>query len=284
MWEQFVQERVYLKGISPATIRYYKNVHSAFQTILPDPTQTSLMACIKELRERGVKPVSINTWLRGLKAYLLWRKEQGDEVFKIQFLKCEQKLIETLSTDTVARIINFRPKGKNLTRAWLIALTILDTGLRASEVLGLTNEDVDLNNLILKVKGKGGHHRLVPFNVELRKAIYQFTTKGGKSVQSITKVKNTPIFGTKNNTKVSVRNLNRDFKVLGKQLGITGVRFSPHTLRHTFAASWIRRGGDLFLLSKVLGHTNISTTQKYLQSLGIEAMKEAHARVSLLSR
>src|SRR5258708_6030586 len=106
MWEQFVQERVYLKGISPATVRYYQNVHSAFQTILPEPTQASLMQKIAELRGRGVKPVSINTWLRGLKAYLLWRKEQGHEVFKVQFLKTEQKILATLDKPTVQRLIS----------------------------------------------------------------------------------------------------------------------------------------------------------------------------------
>jgi len=55
------------------------------------------MQRICELRERGVKPVSINCWLRGLKAYLLWSKEQGHKLFKVQFSKTEQKILLTLT-------------------------------------------------------------------------------------------------------------------------------------------------------------------------------------------
>lgn len=273
MWERFIQERVYLKGISPATVRYYKNVYSAFETILPEPTQASLMARIMELRGRGVKPVSINTWLRGLKAYQLWRKEQGYEVFKVQFLKTEQKILATLSAADIQRVLNFKPVGVNQLRAHLAALTILDTGLRASEVLGLTKEDVDLEQLTIKVLGKGGKHRLVPFSVELRKSLFRFLSGGATRF----------IFGTHNNTKVSVRNLERDFNILGEKLGITGVRFSPHTLRHTFSVSYLRNGGNLEYLRRILGHSSLSTTQKYLRSLGVQDLSEVHSSLSPLS-
>jgi integrase/recombinase XerD len=276
MWERFVQERVYLKGISPATVRYYKNVHSAFQTILPEPTQAGLVECIKTLRERGVKASSINTWLRGLKAYQLWRKEQGCEVFKVQFLKTETKVLATLSEGDISRLVKWsvpKPSSCNLRRAHLVALTILDCGFRASEVLGLSKEDCDFDNLIFKVLGKGSKHRLVPFSVELRKALFRYVQNRAGRI----------LFGTKNNTKLSVRNLERDFSQLGQKLGITGVRFSPHTLRHTFAVGYLRKGGNLFYLSKILGHTSVKTTERYLQSLGIEDLQAVHSGLTPLS-
>lgn len=282
MWERFVQERVYLKGISPSTIRYYKNVHSAFQTILPDPTQAGLLGRIIELRERGVKPVSINTWLRGLKAYLLWRKEQGHEIFKVQFLKTEQKVLATLTTAQISAILSFKPNGSlNLIRAHLVALTILDCGLRASEVLGLSHNDIDLDNLVLRIIGKGGKHRLIPCSAELRKVLWRFQSQGnGGSLP----VAINYFFGTKSNTKVSVRNLERDFQVLGKKLGITGIRFSPHTLRHTFAVMYLRNGGNLEFLRRILGHSSLITTQKYLKSLGVEDLQAVHSSLSCLTR
>ena len=99
-----------------------------------------------ELRGRGVQPSSINTWLRGLKAYLLLRKEQGHEVFKVQFLKTEQKILATLSSVQITSLLQWRPEGVsvNLRRAYTIAVpnsavpeptTLLLCGLRCAAFL-----------------------------------------------------------------------------------------------------------------------------------------------------
>ena len=56
------------------------------------------------------------------------------------------------------------------------------------------------------------------------------------------------VFGTKNETLVTVVNIGRDIRILGRRLGITGVRFSPHTMRHTFAVSFLKNGGDVSVL------------------------------------
>jgi site-specific recombinase XerD len=92
------------------------------------------------------------------------------------------------------------------------------------------------------------------------------------------------VFGTRNQTMCSIRNLQRDFRAMCKKLCITGVRCSPHTLRHTFAVSYLRAGGNLFYLSKILGHTSVKTTERYLQSLGVEDLQKVHNGLSLLSR
>jgi integrase/recombinase XerD len=85
------------------------------------------------------------------------------------------------------------------------------------------------------------------------------------------------------NTPVTVRNFERDLKVLGAKLGISGVRFSPHTLRHTFACEYLRRGGNLEYLRRILGHSSILTTQKYLRSLGVADLQAAHEGLSPLT-
>ncbi|HXM42153.1 MAG TPA: site-specific integrase [Bryobacteraceae bacterium] len=161
----------------------------------------------------------------------------------------------------------------NLPRARLVALTILDTGLRASEVLELTTEQINLDALTIKILGKGGKKRIVPFSLELRKALWRY--KAGVGKRNI-------FFGTKNETSVTLRNLERDFKVLGQKCGITGVRFSPHTLRHTFAVSYLRNG-NLEFLRRILGHSSLTTTQKYLKSLGIKDLGAVHNGLSPLS-
>jgi len=218
--------------------------------------------------------------------YLLERVPQDFSLLQLRFpvthlayLKEEQKILATLGTAEIKRLLECRPavgarKSTNLVRAHLVALTILDTGLRISEALGLSKEDMDFDNLVIKVIGKGGKHRLVPFSMELRKSVFRYAS--GKQAGDF-------IFGTKNQTEVSVRNFERDFKVLGQKCGITGIRFSPHTLRHTFAVSYLRNGGNLEYLRRILGHSSLSTTQKYLKSLGVEDLGAVHNSLSPLS-
>lgn len=65
--------------------------------------------------------------------------------------------------------------------------------------------------------------------------------------------------------------------------GVDGAHVHPHNFRHAFASTYIRRGGDIYRLSRILGHSTISTTQLYLRSMGIEHLQENHAKLSPLS-
>jgi integrase len=206
------------------------------------------------------------------------RDHNGQPLLKIPRLKEEQKVLATLSPDHVKRIIQFKPKGKNLTRAHTIAMVLLDTGLRINECLSLSIQDVDLDNLLLRVKGKGGVHRLVPFSIELRKHLFRHLKGLAVNHHSET------TFATKNGTKLTTRNLQRDLKDLCRKVGIVGVRCSPHTFRHSFAVGYLKAGGNLFYLAKILGHTSTRTTERYLQSLGIEDLQKVHNQLSLLAR
>src|SRR5664279_4005653 len=77
LWERFIQERVYLKGISPATVRYYRRVERAFRPILNAPTKAGMLDCIQKLLADDTSPISVNTYLRGFKAYCLWLHGEG---------------------------------------------------------------------------------------------------------------------------------------------------------------------------------------------------------------
>jgi integrase/recombinase XerD len=148
----------------------------------------------------------------------------------------------------------------------MVASLLLDTGLRISEALGLRKQDIDFDNLVLKVYGKGSKERLVPMSLELRKMLFRWNQKPSCDL----------VFATRTATKMTVRNFQRDFKELGKRLKFTWVRMSPHTCRHTFACEYLRRGGNLEFLRRILGHSSILTTQKYLRSLGVEDLQAAH--------
>jgi site-specific recombinase XerD len=275
MVEQFITERKYLKNVTSKTLAWYRHSFKAFDGSLG--SKAALTARIAELRDRGVSAVSVNTYLRCINAYFLWlHQEQGVDRIKISRLKEEQKILATLNRDQVTTLVNFKPMGRNLKRAHTLTLLLLDTGLRVSEALGLAWEHVDLDNLVLKVVGKGGKHRVVPISFECRKLLYRWKQQNGSDSDLV--------FPTRSGIVSSQRNVGRDVKLLGQRAGITGVRFSPQTFRHTFAVSYLRAGGNVLYLQRILGHSSLEMTNRYTQSLGIDDLAAVHSKLSLLSR
>ncbi len=272
--EQFTLERKYLKNVTPRTLAWYAYSFKAFEGAIG--SKAEIVTRISELRNRGVKPISINCYLRCINAYFRWlHQEHNREMPKIPRLKEEQKILATLTPEHVNRLLQFRPKGRNLMRAHTLTLLLLDTGLRVSEALGLNWDHVDLDNLVLRVLGKGGKHRVVPISFEGRKLLYRWRQQIGKSEW---------VFPTLSGIVTRQRNVGRDMTLLGERVGITGVRFSPHTMRHTFAVSYLRAGGNVLYLQRILGHSSLEMTNRYTRSLGIEDLQAVHSRLSLLSR
>lgn len=273
--QQFITERHFLKNVTEKTLLWYQHSFKAFDGALD--SKAAINARIAELRQRGVSATSVNTYLRCINAYLRWlREEHGHEPLKIPKLKEEQKILATFQPDQILRIVNRKPVGRNETRIHTMAVTALDTGLRLQELLNLSRQDIDLENLVLRVKGKGNKHRLVPVSIELRRVLYRYLAK-----QALPKV-----FGTMRGTVLRNRNADRDFKEMCRKLGFDRavVRCSFHTLRHSFAVNYLRKGGNLYYLQRILGHSSITTTERYLRSLGIEDLQKVHDGLSLLSR
>jgi integrase/recombinase XerD len=159
----------------------------------------------------------------------------------------------------VRALVSFQPKGFAETRLHVLILTLLDTGCRIEEALTATDGSVDLENLLLTVMGKGSKERKIPFSLELRKSLYRF-----QHLKTKQEIPRGMLFCTRSGTRLSYRNTYRDLKAHCEALGIEGPRISPHTLRHTFATNYLKRGGDIYKLCRILGHTDIRTTEIYL--------------------
>ena len=266
-FEEFLTERRYLKNVSDKTLVYYRCAFRSWE----QHSGGDWKAWIVKLRQAGLSPVSVNTYICAMNAYWRWA---GTDL-NVAYLKEEEKILATLPPEQIKRLVQFRPKGINQSRTHTAALLILDGGYRISELLSLSFENSDFNNLIIKVRGKGAKYRLVPISIEMRKSLYRYATKYSGPGRLM--------FGTRNGTQVTVRNFERDLKTIGARIGITGVRFSPHTLRHTFACQYLRNGGNLFYLSRMLGHTSVKTTEVYLRSVNVDQLSEVHDRLSPLA-
>ena len=168
-FEQFISEKQYLLGVSPATVVWYKQ--SLRWLPIETPTDQDLKAIVMRMRAQGLKPSGCNSYIRAINSYLQWSKSG----LKIPALKEPTMVLPVYSPVQLQKLINFKPKGFFERRQHLLLLILLDTGCRISEALGLHASEVDLDNLLLTLNGKGGKQRKVPISMELRKALFRFT-------------------------------------------------------------------------------------------------------------
>jgi integrase/recombinase XerD len=277
---QFIKEKRFLDNLSETTIRSYKLSFQWFEKLGGDFNKLALNNFVIGLRESGMNPGGCNVKIRSINSFLSWCYENGHnpENLRIKKLKSEQVVIKTFSDAHIKAFLKFKPKDGYQWRMHAIISLLTDSGARIDEVLSLKLNKVDLDQMMISIRGKGNKERYVPISVEMRKILYVYITR------QRFKCPGDLLFPTKNGTKMNYHNFLRDFKMHCDNLGIKNARTSPHGLRHYFAQNYLRMGGDIYRLSRILGHTNIATTQIYLRSMGIESIREAHQQFSPLSR
>lgn len=280
LFADFLKEKRFLCDLSEHTLRSYRISFDKFKKYATDLDKTSLNKFVIGIREEGLKLGGCNVKIRSINSFLSWCYENGHtpEHLKIKLIKTGQPVLKVFSDSHIKAILKFKPKGAYQHRLWAITCLLIDTGARISEILELRLSDVNYDNFLITIRGKGDKERIIPISVEMRKILYSFQTKHRFKAYS------DYLFCTKEGTTLMYRNYMRDIQRLCDELKIDGVRISPHGFRHYFSLHYLRQGGDLYRLSRILGHSTITTTQVYLRSINIDSIREAHQQYSPLSR
>jgi integrase/recombinase XerD len=282
LFEQFLAQRRYLKNVTPSTIEWYETAFKALQRVQDSPapavTKASLQAFVIALRQRGVKPISCNTYIKAVNAFCRWLHEEGHRPTRIELplLKCEKRVIQTLTDDQMRALLSVKPHSFEQWRLHALVALLLDTGLRIDEALTLRRVNLDFDNLLVTAFGKGRKERRIPFSFELRKTLYRYDR-----VRLARCPRAELLFPSRQGTSWDQRNSLRGLHLLQEKMRLP--TFGWHRLRHTFATNYLRQGGDIVRLSMVLGHTQITTTQRYLHLL-TEDLSASHQKVSILNR
>jgi integrase/recombinase XerD len=267
-FEDFVKERKYLQNVSPRTIDFYWDCQKSVARF-GDFSEDGLKKWILGQRENGISATSINSRITGVNAYLRWAGAN----YKLNPLREQSKISSTYKPEHLKLLLSYKPAGYGDTRLHTLVLTLLDTGLRIDEALSIRLTDVDWDNLLFRVTGKGNKDRLIPFSFELRRVLWRWKEH----------VRFDLLFGSRNGTKLQRRNVLRDFKALCRDLGFEAVPRSIHALRHTFATNYLRNGGSVFHLQRALGHSTLDMSRRYANLL-TEDLQETQQRVSMLQR
>jgi site-specific recombinase XerD len=169
--------------------------------------------------------------------------------------KVSQNLPVCLTPEQAQRLI------EAATRPWSKAMIVLllCTGIRRSEAIGITLDDLDLDNRQLLVHGKGSKERVVPLNEAVVEAISDYLVRRPKT-------ESRHLFVSRQGEALACRAVNRTVGRAIRRAGLEGHGITPHKLRHTFATHLIRNGVDVRTVQELLGHSDLETTAKYLHS------------------
>jgi integrase/recombinase XerD len=157
----------------------------------------------------------------------------------------------------LAKVDRHTPLGA---KYYCVLLFLLDTGMRISELVNIKMADIDMINCLIIVVGKGRKERTVPFHSftrrELQRYIKDFRPK-------LCSYGSCFLFPRSDGDHISVNSVQQFIRRIAIKAGLQGIRCSPHVFRHTFATTFIAKGGTDFVLKDILGHASLQPTLKY---------------------
>ena len=240
----------------------------------------TIRAYLGYLFRRKVKKVTGNRKISSLRAFYKYLirngKTKNNPAEMIQTSKTEKYMPNFLSVDEMFELLNAQ---RNSSISGLRNLAMLElfysSGLRLSELAGLNVMDLDFNQALVKIRGKGRKERIVPIGGPARKAVQEYLAKTNEARKMAgANVFKSPLFLNTRGVRITVRSIARIVDEATKKSGI-GRKISPHALRHTFATHLLNAGADLRSIQELLGHESLSTTQKYT-AVNINRMMEVY--------
>jgi tyrosine recombinase XerC len=274
--ENFFKELEHKTNASQHTLRAYKIDLRQFLSFMEskncprfeDVNHLTLRKFLAFLRTKGYSKRTIARKIASLRSFykFLCQREivEHNPAKAVRTPRHEKKLPCFLNINEMERLLD-TPDEKTLqgSRDKAILETLYSGGIRVSELVGLNNEDVDMDASIIKVRGKGKKERLTPIGSFAVNAIQLYmNAKVQENVGADPRFCPNAVFLNKYGGRLSTRGIAR---ILEKYLKIAGVHqdASPHSLRHSFATHLLNRGADLRAVQELLGHANLSTTQIY---------------------
>ncbi len=257
----------------------------------------TIRAFMADLYRQGHARTSVARKLSALRAFGRYLKREGwieaDPAALAVGPKREQKIPAHLSIDEMSRLLEMPDVSTALGRRDRAILELFyASGLRLSELVGLDLEEVNLRARMVRVMGKGAKERLVPFNSATEESIRTWladrnllrTSEHGRAKAESPKPKapSEPLFVNFRGARLTGRSVQR---LVARYVAACSTRFgiSPHALRHSFATHLLERGADLRAIQELLGHVQLSTTQRYTHVNSaqlLDVYRKAHPRAT----
>lgn len=289
---EYFMETAESKNLSPNTIEFYEFTLRRLVESLPEGIEVEATT-LQDLRratsllKNKVSLTTVNHVIRisrMLFKYLYVEdytpKNLAD---RWEYVKAPKVVIKPFSPEQVIALLE-APDSTTFIglRDICIMSLFADTGLRASECLGIKIPDIDMINNVVKVMGKGSKERVVPFGQNTKSWLRAYLRRR-ESLDDMEFEDPKLLFITEYGDEVTVYHMDHRLKRYGEKAGVTGVRVSNHTFRHFAAVTWLRNGGDLFSLQRLLGHSSLEMVRRYANYNDSDITSQ-HKRFSPLDR
>ncbi|RMF95938.1 MAG: site-specific tyrosine recombinase XerD [Gammaproteobacteria bacterium] len=274
------------RGLSANTLGAYRADLIALQRWLAKrdvsliyATRADLLAFIAWRAKEGAKPRSTARQLSSFRRFYRFLLREGvigeDPTLKIEMPKVGRSLPTALSEAQVESLLAAPDVSDPLGHRDRTMLELLyATGLRVSELINLRQSEINLNQGVLRITGKGDRERLIPIGEEAQRWLREFLS--GPRVEILLERQTDYLFPTRRGDRMTRQAFWHIIKRYAKKAEIK-TRLSPHTLRHAFATHLLNNGADLRVVQMLLGHSDLSTTQIYTH-VARERMKELHSQ------
>ncbi|AMC13039.1 tyrosine recombinase XerC [Liberibacter crescens] len=226
---------------------------------------SALRAFISSRRHEGITANSLRRTLSAIRSFIKYLEKEihlnSAKILAIQSPRKQKSLPKALNEIQTLKLfhekINIHKESWMNARDLAILYLLYGCGLRISEALALTPEDIHNNEESLRIHGKGKKTRLVPFLFPAKQATIQYC-----KIYPFPLVPKAPIFRGLHGKPLNPGVFQRTIRDLRRRLGLPETT-TPHTFRHSFATHLLSKGADLRSIQELLGHSNLSTTQVY---------------------
>lgn len=286
--ELFLDNRAQ-RNARDATITHYRQGLHTFKKALIELDLTTVPAEITEeiihekvvpyWRRKRLKQSTINTKLRDIRAFFnfLYKKDYiiDNPVADLKIKDGVKEQIIPFTDQQIKKLL----KACDMTtfmgvRDYTLMLFLLDTGVRVKEAQQTDIHDIDWKeNYVLIRAPKGYRQRKVPISDQLKVALRRWVNIRGNVVTT------DALFISIDENRLSIGHIQKRIRELGELAGVTGVRVSPHTFRHTFAKMAIMNGAGVFELQKILGHETLEMVRTYVNMFS-DDVRESHKKFS----
>lgn len=264
--EKFIKYLEIEKDSSKHTLRAYRKDLDLFSTyIKKKPDEIDLIdvrGFIAQQIKNGLNKTTSSRRLATVRSFINFLYREGyiksNPARLVSSPKKLNFLPKFLSVDDVFSLIE-KPEGIGPipSRDRAILELLYSSGLRVSEIVGLNVDDINTREGLVKIRGKGKKERIVPIGSKAIDAIKSYMVE-----KILLKKKDKAMFLNRSDTRLSERGMRRIVVKYARMIGINSP-IGPHTLRHTFASHLLQAGADLRVIQELLGHSSLSTTQKY---------------------
>lgn len=258
------------RGLSPRTIKAYQRdldhlLKELAQRDIGAPgkvTEHDIRNLVARLHRQGQGPRSLQRLLAAIRSFYRWLIKEGhagsNPAMSVRAPRQARKLPATMDADSVTRLLAFPADSTLAKRDKAIMELFYSSGLRLSELAGLTWTQVDTYSGMLTVTGKGNKTRMVPFGSTAAAALAEWRRVRG----DFAPLGEQAIFVSRSGNPLSTRSIQARVRFWARKQGIPQNVY-PHLLRHSFASHLLESSGDLRGVQELLGHSDISTTQIY---------------------